>query len=539
MNFGFSYIGLLWLLMLLIPNFIWTKNKPRNYEQYVIHENPVLLALERIGEFLVTPLALIFTDFNYKGWNFWGVVLLISFLCMVLYEIFWIRYFKSEKTMKDFYRGILGVPVAGATLPVVAFFLLGIYGGNCLMLFASIILGIGHIGIHLQHRREVYGPKEKKQRKIPIRILLGLLKAVVILALVAICGAFVFFITWRNMNQVRHTIAYRNGVNEQIYVQLNDQEEYVSIIGTSTEHPVIISLHGGPGSPTTFIDYCWQEYLTDDYTVISWDERGCGRSYYRNIKADPNNETLSFDQQLSDLDALVDYACKRFGQKQVIILGHSYGSMLGSRYALAHPEKVSAYIGVGQCVNERDYYGETYSYEDALRIAKERGDDTTAMESAYETFASDKSLANLLALRSYVEPYHPQTVTTDVSTTAALSSPIAGIDDIRWYMIQMSATQENSRYEKLVEKPLGTYMMSFNALEYEDAYEMPVLLLSGSCDWVCPYGLVEDYAENITAPSLKVHLMEGCGHSPQGQLPKEFSQVIKEWLEETNDGKNL
>ena len=58
--------------------------------------------------------------------------------------------------MKDFYRGIIGIPVAGASLPVVAVLLIAIYGGNPFLLAAGIILGIGHIGIHLQHRKEAY-----------------------------------------------------------------------------------------------------------------------------------------------------------------------------------------------------------------------------------------------------------------------------------------------------------------------------------------------------------------------------------------------
>ncbi|WP_196229258.1 alpha/beta fold hydrolase [Butyrivibrio fibrisolvens] len=528
MSFGFSYIGLLWVIMLMVPNLIWTKNQPKDYEKYVVNENKVLLALERAGEFIVTPIALIFSDFNFKGFHFWSIVLLISFLCMVLYEIYWIRYFKSSKTMKDFYSGILGIPVAGATLPVISFFLLGIYGGNILMIIGTIILGIGHIGIHLAHRKEVYGLKKK--RKLPLRILFGIIKTVCVLVLVVVFGAFIFFIGWRNLKQLSHAIRYKDGVNDQIYVKLNDQEEYISIIGESCDNPVIISLHGGPGAPTTFIDYCWQDYLTDEYTVISWDERGCGRSYYRNIASDPDNETLTFEQQLSDLDALVDYACDRFGKDQVIILGHSYGTMLGSRYALAHPDKVSAYIGVGQCVNEQSYYGETYSYEDALQIAKEKGDDTSQMEEAYAKFLADMSIENLLQLRSLVSKYHPQPVTEDISTLAALSSPIAGVDDIRWYMIQMGASMGGTRYGELVEKPLGDYMMSFNILGSNDSYDMPVLLLSGSCDWVCPVGLVEDYADSISAPKVEVSLMEGCGHSPQGQLPEEFAQIIKDFL---------
>ena len=529
MSFGFSYIGLIWMIMLIVPNCIWTRNKPAGYDKYVVNENKFLLAMERAGEFIVTPVALIFSDFNFKGWNFWSVVIILSFLCMVLYEIFWVRYFRSEKTMKDFYRSICGIPVAGATLPVIAFFLLGIYGGNILMLIGSLILGVGHIGIHLQHRKEVYGPKEKK--KGLVRIFFGIMKGIGVLLLGLICGAFIFFISGRNINQLKHAIAYKDGVNEQIYVTLNDQEEYISIIGKDASNPVIISLHGGPGSPTTYVDYCWQDYLTDEYTVAAWDERGCGRSYYRNIDSDPDNASLSFDRQLEDLDALTDYLCDRFGQEKVIILGHSYGSMLGSRYVLAHPEKVSAYIGVGQCVNEKDYYGETYSYEDALKVARDRGDDTAEMEKAYEKFMSDKSIANLMNLRNRVDKYHPQTVTKDISTMAALTSPIAGVDDIRWYMVQMKAVMGDfSQYKKLVEKPLGSYMMDFNAFDKNDTYQMPVLFLSGSCDWITPVGLVKEYADRITAPKVEVYLMEGCGHSPQGQLPEEFANAIKEFL---------
>jgi hypothetical protein len=154
MKFGFSYVGLIFLAMLMIPNLIWTKNLPKDYEKYVKSENKILLAFERIGEVLVSGLALIFKDFNLRSWTNWSWWLVAAAVLMVLYEIFWIRYFKSEKTMKDFYSSILGVPVAGATLPVIAFMLLGVYGKNPVMIAATAILGIGHIGIHLMHKKE-------------------------------------------------------------------------------------------------------------------------------------------------------------------------------------------------------------------------------------------------------------------------------------------------------------------------------------------------------------------------------------------------
>ena len=81
-------------------------------------------------------------------------------------------------------------------------------------------------------------------------------------------------IAGRNINQMKRFVRYKDGVNEQFYVKLTDQEEYITIAGENVNNPVIISLHGGPGSPTSYVDYCWQDYLTDEYTVVCWDERG-------------------------------------------------------------------------------------------------------------------------------------------------------------------------------------------------------------------------------------------------------------------------
>lgn len=153
-HFGFSYISLIFLLMLMIPNIIWSQNKPKDYNKYVKNENKALLLFERIGEMLVTCISLIFSDFNINKISNWSIILLFAFILMILYEMHWIRYFKSNKTMKNMYSSLLGIPVAGAILPVFAFFLLGIYDKNIFLVISTIILGIGHIGIHLNHQKE-------------------------------------------------------------------------------------------------------------------------------------------------------------------------------------------------------------------------------------------------------------------------------------------------------------------------------------------------------------------------------------------------
>lgn len=152
-HLGFSYVGLVFMFMLLIPNLIWTKKQPQGYSAK--NENKFLVVLERVGEVLTTCCALIFSDFNLRELSKWSLWLAAAFVLMVMYEIWWVRYFKSERKLNDFYSSFLGIPVAGATLPVIVFFMLGIYGKVIWMLIACMILGVGHIGIHLQHRKGI------------------------------------------------------------------------------------------------------------------------------------------------------------------------------------------------------------------------------------------------------------------------------------------------------------------------------------------------------------------------------------------------
>ena len=155
MRFGFSWAGLVFLLMLYVPNILWARRKPEGYDEASEKENRTLLAFERTGEALVSALMLFSGDPAPKGAGLRVLWLAAAFALMLLYEAWWIRYFRSERTMADFYRGILGIPVAGATLPVAAVLLFAVYCKNPLLFIAGVVLGIGHIGIHLGHRRDI------------------------------------------------------------------------------------------------------------------------------------------------------------------------------------------------------------------------------------------------------------------------------------------------------------------------------------------------------------------------------------------------
>lgn len=146
---GFSYIGLIFLCCLFIPNILYGLHPPK--DNLKIEENKILLTFERIGQVLCTILVLIFDDFNIHKIDLWTIWLGIAFILMVLYLLCWGRYFLGDHVSRDFYRPFLGVPLPLAILPVAAVFLLSVYGKVIWLGIAAIILGIGHIGITAQH----------------------------------------------------------------------------------------------------------------------------------------------------------------------------------------------------------------------------------------------------------------------------------------------------------------------------------------------------------------------------------------------------
>lgn len=513
-NLGFSYVGLIYLAMLFIPNGIWAKNQPEGYADQARKENKILLAFERAGEVLLCCMALIFKDTNIRPGSLWIGWLIASFLAMVLYELYWIRYFKSPKTLADMYSSFAGFPVAGASLPVVAFFLLGIYASNIFLIGASVIMGVGHIGIHLQHRK-MAGIKSGRSKGV--KTALGVIQAMIAIPVSAVIGISVYFVAARNINWLSCPINPFKGIDEQTYVEINGQKQFISIRGKDKSNPVILFLHGGPLAPDSYVTYTYANGLIDDYTFVCWDQRGCGKTYFAN--PEDRDKTVSFEQTQKDVDAVTDYLCERFGCEKIVIIGHSYGSILGAGYAYDHPEKVAAYIGVGQFVNAQASYES--ELEDALAIAEAMGDDTTYMLKAYDTYLEEHSYESLEQASAYAHSYHRSADPMPL-VMAGLRSPYLTSDDIRWFLVESDISKMET---------LGVDII-FNCmtvdLREQTGYEVPVYFISGADDWTCSYKVMAEYADSIGADYL---LIEDANHTVQHEKTAEFDAAVKTFLE--------
>ena len=162
-------------------------------------------------------------------------------------------------------------------------------------------------------------------------------------------------------------IVSAHGIEELIAVQINGIPQYLSIRGKDLRNPILLFIHGGPASPEMPADYTFQTPWEDYFTVVEWDQRGTGKTY---AASDPAKiaDTITIPQMTSDAIEVVQYLRSRFGRQKLFVMGHSWGTVLGTAVAHEHPEWLYAYIGVGQVVNMRR--SETIGFEFSLRSAQ-------------------------------------------------------------------------------------------------------------------------------------------------------------------------
>lgn len=116
-------------------------------------------------------------------------------------------------------------------------------------------------------------------------------------------------------------------VAEVGYCRLGGVDQWVLIRGRDLANPPLIHLHGGPGFSETRFFRHFNAELEDRFTVVYWDQRCAGKSFHRGVP----RPSMTVEQFLTDLDDLVEMVCARVGRQQVVLHGHSWGSLLGVR----------------------------------------------------------------------------------------------------------------------------------------------------------------------------------------------------------------
>ena len=346
--------------------------------------------------------------------------------------------------------------------------------------------------------------KHGKLRKA-VRIILIVLAVIIMLPIIAL------FIG-RSVNDFR--LRLPDGVREKVYVKLGGYEQYISIRGENDINPVVIFLHGGPGSPSGFLSYT--TLLEGDYTFIQWDQRGCGRTYYQSPDA-----PLSLNYLLGDLDDLVDYAVARFHQP-VFLVGHSWGTVLGIEYALKNPDKIAGYIGIGQMTDAIE--SGRLQAEAAVSAARtaENEADAEQIEELYMTkneFGDENFDYELFTELMQLEIHYLDPDAKDPTLTA-LFSPDFGWNDLRYQLLLMS----DSKGHFTRQMPLMELLPAFVP---PASLDVPSAFIGGQKDYVCSTVLAKKYAVELGSPFYEI---DNLGHAPMFDDPKVFAETLKEAL---------
>ena len=297
------------------------------------------------------------------------------------------------------------------------------------------------------------------------------------------------------------------------YVNINNSKQNILTMSTNRDNPVLLIIHGGAGSPDRPLVLKYNSELAEYYTVVCWDQRGSGLSY--------TNEKLTIDIMLNDLKSIVEFLRNRYNQNKIYIAGHSWGAYLGVRFASEYPEYLKYYIGTGQGISsivdesmkysfvkeqavirndkrtlkKLNYYGVPINY-------KYNQDDEKAkqfvgkMVHKYGGYISEKNdFSSSKYLNCYLKCYKFNIIKVIIGLFR--SSSILNVE--------MNKEDSISRITKL---------------------SVPILLISGCEDMVCPVKATQNWFDNLEAPHKNFVTIENAAHMVNFEQPKEWNRLL-------------
>lgn len=321
----------------------------------------------------------------------------------------------------------------------------------------------------------------------------------------------------RKKQQERDELRIRTprGVELEEFVPIGGIEQYLHHRGKDVLNPVMLFLHGGPGSPELPFANQFQPAWEHRLTIVHWDQRGCGKTFARN-HAEKADDSLSMELLLSDLHEIVAYLKGKYHKDRIILMGHSWGTVLGSVYAHRHPENVLAYIGVGQVVNMQE--NERVGFQKVLEAAAENEADQKklrALEPYPGTFPN--MMRKIMKVRQLQIKYKLADGVTWENAKAVLTSPFYSVKDATWFLRPDVLELQRSLYQDLFD---------FDLPSLASEYSIPFYIIQGEDDYQTPYPLAKAYFDTVSAPVTGFYSIPSAGHFTMADQKQRFNEAL-------------
>ncbi|MDP1879351.1 MAG: alpha/beta hydrolase [Parachlamydiaceae bacterium] len=300
-------------------------------------------------------------------------------------------------------------------------------------------------------------------------------------------------------------------ISEENFILINGVEQWVTIKGESTK-PIILFLHGGPGSPLSpYSDKLYKD-LEKDFIVVQWDQRGTGKTFGKYAPEELTPEylkenPLSLDLMTNDGIELSEYLLKYLNKQKIILFGTSWGSVLGVKMASKRPELYHAYVGHSQIVNptiDFDFYNRIYKMaerkndKDALDILNTIGK---------PPYDRAKKVGQLIRI---IKKYERMNSNPAPDNWFVLSSEYDNEKDNR----NRSDGDDYSFVNYTGDTKLGVPSMSagINLIQDNLDFKIPIYLIQGNEDILTPKDKTKKYFDKIKAPKKKYYLLPKTAH---------------------------
>jgi len=302
----------------------------------------------------------------------------------------------------------------------------------------------------------------------------------------------------RERNKQQFAIDLTRGVDEERFIEIGGIEQWVTIRGQDRDNPVLLFLHGGPGdvtNPWTFALFApWEKA----FTVVQWDQRGAGRTLEKTGPAVA--PTMTLERMVQDGVELAEYLRKRLGKDKIILVGHSFGSILGVLMVRARPGLFYAYVGTGQVGdNKRNY---SVAYDALLKKARNTGNAQALRDLRRVGPPPYPSGEGYGIQRRWANAFEGADQFLFGTIGLALVAPGNSVQDMNDSVAgqQLSAERLVSQTKSLGPKELGL------------DFAVPMFVFQGVEDFTTPRELARLYLASIHAPRKGFVEIKGGGH---------------------------
>ena len=306
-------------------------------------------------------------------------------------------------------------------------------------------------------------------------------------------------------------------IDEAAFVPIGGIQQWISIKGADRDNMVVLVLHGGPGdawSPFTDAMFAgWDR----DVTLVQWDQRGAGRTFGKNPPADAD---ASIERMTRDGIEVAEYLTRRLNTRKIVILGGSWGGILGAHMAHARPDLFEAFVIMDVVVNWRKGLG--ISYARVLEMARAANDQPAVDALTALGPPPWDSLRKWPVYRKQLRVYQAKRATAPLAPQV-LSPAYASAQDQSW-----NEAADEWSFEHFVGMKLDGPLAAVDLAALGPDFTMPVFMVQGAQDLTGPPDLAKAWFDSLRAPRKRMWMIPGTGHEPSIALLQQVRKVLTE-----------